>query len=256
MNLFLIAAVVLTGIAIAMVVRPLLRNTTGAPSTPLTAAVLGCVFSVAVLGFYMSASNHDWSTPAFAPAISAVAGDGRLGSITEMAANLENRLRAEPDDVAGWLLLGRTYAQLQQVPDSRRAYRQALALDASTPAKLGVAEADILLDRQNLTRDAGRLIEEVLVEEPENPKALFYGGMVAKAHDDTDLFRDRWQRLLAMSPPDAIRTMIEAQLTIGKCGWCEGTEWRTRYRHRRQHFGRRRACRTHRARRYIVSRRT
>ncbi|MFQ5635900.1 MAG: tetratricopeptide repeat protein, partial [Gammaproteobacteria bacterium] len=48
--------------------------------------------------------------------------------------------------------------------------------------------------------------------EPDNPKALFYGGMVATLRGDHDLTRARWQKLLGMSPPENIRHMLEQQL--------------------------------------------
>jgi len=211
MNLFVIVAVVLTGLAIVIVVRPLLRKADDAPQAPVAAFVLGLAFPAAVLLIYLSISNHDWSAAGIAPAPVNAGGD-RSSDISEMVAGLENRLRAEPDDVAGLLMLGRTYAQLQQMADSRRAYQQALTLEPSSEAKLGVAEADIILDRENLLGDAGRLVEEVLAVEPDNPKALFYGGMVSMVRNDVDAFRERWQRLLTLSPPDNIRAVIEAQL--------------------------------------------
>ncbi len=209
MNLFIIAAVILTGLALVMVIRPLLRTTENGPAAPVAAIVLGLAFPAAVLIVYLAVSNHDWSA---SPVPAGRGSNVEATDINAMTAQLEERLRAEPDNVEGWLMLGRTYAQLEQISDSRRAYRQAMALDASSEAKLGVAEADIMLDRANLLRDAGRLVEEVLAAEPDNPKALFYGGMVSMAKQDIDTFRDRWQRLLTMSPPDQIRQVIESEL--------------------------------------------
>jgi len=205
MNLFIIVAVVLTVLAVALVITPLLRPTDDGQRSPVAALILALMLPAGVLGMYLFVGNQDWSAPAAAT---------MPGEIATLADKLEARLRNEPDDAEGWLLLGRTYAQLQRVDDSRRAFRQALAVTPSVEAKLGVAEADILLDRDNLGRDAGRLIEEVLRVDPDNPKALFYGGMVAMVRNDVTTFRDRWQRLLAMSPPEHIRAVIEAQLAM------------------------------------------
>lgn len=212
MNLFALAAVVLTGLAVATVVWPLMRKTGDKPAAPVAALALGIALPAAVLVIYLSASNHEWSAAVTSNAGTGIEAGGIPNNIAEMVSNLENRLRSEPDDVSGWLMLGRTYAQLQQPVESRRAYSQALALEPSTEAKLGLAEADIIIDRTNLTGEAGRLIEEVLAVEPQNPKALFYGGMVSMANNDIDTFRARWQLLLAMSPPDEIRAVIETQL--------------------------------------------
>ncbi len=203
MNLFIITAVILTLLAVALVITPLLRATDDGHRAPVAASIVACLLPAAVLAMYLFIGSPDWS----APATTAMPGE-----ISTLADDLEARLRSEPGDAEGWLLLGRTYVQLQRVADSRRAFRQALAITPSVEAKLGVAEADILLDRENLGRDAGRLVEEVLRVDPDNPKALFYGGMVSMVRNDVSTFRDRWQRLLAMSPPEHIRAVIEAQL--------------------------------------------
>ena len=212
MNLFVIAAVILTALAVGLVIRPLLRQTGDVPSAPVAAVVLGLALPAAVLVIYLSVSNYDWSAPPPAAADDRVRADGMPDSIDEMVTQLENRLQAEPNDVEGWLMLGRTYARLQQVSNSSRAYRRALALEPSSEAKLGIAEAEILLDRNNLMGEAGQLVEEVLAAEPQNPKALFYGGMVSMVRNDVDAFRERWQLLLTLSPPDDVRALIESQL--------------------------------------------
>lgn len=205
MNLFIISAVILTLLAVGMVITPLLRRTDEGQRSPVAASIVALALPAGALAMYLYVGNPDWSAPA----------TGAMpGEIATLADDLEARLRTEPGDAEGWLLLGRTYAQLQRVADSRRAFRQALALTSSVEAKLGVAEADILLDRDNLARDAGRLVEEVLAVDPDNPKGLFYGGMVAMVRNDVPTFRDRWQRLLAMSPPEHIRAVIEAQLAM------------------------------------------
>ncbi len=50
--------------------------------------------------------------------------------------------------------------------------------------------------------------------EPNNPKALWYGGLAALARGDDATVQDRWQRLLALSPPERVRTVIEDQLAV------------------------------------------
>jgi cytochrome c-type biogenesis protein CcmH len=213
MNLFVIAALLLTILAVVTVIWPLLRTRGDGPSAPVAAVVLGLALPAAVVIIYLSVSNYDWSSSAPPPVPdNRVSADGMPSNIEEMVRQLENRLQTEPDDVEGWLMLGRIYARLQRVSESSRAYRRALALEPSSEAKLGVAEAEIILDRDNLTGEAGRLVEEVLVVEPQNPKALFYGGMVAMVRNDVDVFRDRWQLLLTLSPPDDVRVLIESQL--------------------------------------------
>jgi cytochrome c-type biogenesis protein CcmH len=55
-------------------------------------------------------------------------------------------------------------------------------------------------------------VEEVLAQDPANPRALWYGGMAALERGANDVARDRWQRLLALSPPQQVRQIIETSL--------------------------------------------
>ena len=203
--IFVLIAVGLTACAALIVLRPLQQ---GADSR--TALALGLALPACVLLLYLLVSNHDWSNPPVRAAAPQSAGG--MPDINAMIAQLEARLAAEPDDLDGWLMLGRTYVQLGRPADSLRAYRRALALAPVNEARLGAAEAQIMLDRNTLNGEAGQLIETVLAEEPDNMKALFYGGLVALARQDAGQVRARWEKLLQLSPPAEIRSVIESQL--------------------------------------------
>ena len=94
------------------------------------------------------------------------------------------------------------------------AFQRALAISGGqdTAAKLGVAEAQILASRDNLAGSAGALLEEVLAQQPENAKALFYGGLAASARGDNDLLQTRWQKLLTLNPPEAVQRIVSQRL--------------------------------------------
>lgn len=208
MTVFIAAAIALTGVAVALVVTPLLRQGGGRGHSPIAATITAVALPAFAILFYIAVSNHDWTAPARVPAPAAA----QAGDMAEVVAQLERRLAESPDDVEGWLLLGRSYVQLQRLPEARRAIATALEIEPSSQAKLDLAEVDIILDRANLAGDAGRLVEEVLAQEPDNPKALFYGGMVALQRGDADAVQTRWRKLLAMSPPDNVRQLLEQQL--------------------------------------------
>jgi cytochrome c-type biogenesis protein CcmH len=206
-TLFLLTGIGLTLGAVALVVVPLLKGGDG-HNAPVTATVTAVLLPAFVILVYMSASNFDWD----ADEPVAVANNGELPEMAEAVAALEDRLAREPDDVEGWLLLGRSYLQLRRFKDAERAYRTVLELGDDNVAKLGLAETAILEDRTSLAREAGQLVEEVLAEEPDNQRALFYGGMVAGARNDMATLESRWRRLLDLSPPPQIRDFLEAQL--------------------------------------------
>ena len=86
-----------------------------------------------------------------------------------------------PEDVTGWVLLCRSYLALGDYDNAVRACREAWSRtpQPDDDLKLMFAEAQILSDRSSLGGDAGGLVEEVLAGQPSNPKALWYGGLVA-----------------------------------------------------------------------------
>jgi cytochrome c-type biogenesis protein CcmH len=199
---FWIIAALLCAAALAILLFPLwrVRRRQGHWST------LGLVVAIAVVpvavGLYTHVSN--WN-----PAVEARLHEGaRL--VSELAARLEQR----PDDLQGWRLLANSYMALGRYDDGRDAYAQ-LWKRTSQPddeLKLAYAEAQILTDRGTLTGEAGKLVEEVLAAEPENPKALWYGGLVALELGRQDLVRARWTSLLAMNPPEQVADVVRQQL--------------------------------------------
>jgi cytochrome c-type biogenesis protein CcmH len=139
---------------------------------------------------------------------------------------LATRLEQSPDDVAGWDLLGRSYMALGDYSQGVRAYREAWKRtpQPDDELKLSLAEAEILSDRSSLGGDAGRMVEEVLTNEPANPKALWYGGLVAFELGHEDDVKARWSRLLAMNPHAEIATMLRTQLAaLGAAPQAQGS---------------------------------
>ena len=195
-------AALLCALALGILLWPLLRQRriNGRWST-LGVAVAFAIVPVA-FALYVYVSNWD-------PDVQQRASEGQR-LVDELAA----RLVQSPDDVAGWKLLCRSYVALGDYERGVQACREAWS---RTPQpdddfKLMFAEAQILSDRSSLGGDAGRLVEEVLTNEPSNPKALWYGGLVAFELGHEDDVKARWSQLLAMNPPAEIATMLRTQL--------------------------------------------
>jgi len=200
MPTFLIVAAIMAALAAAAIAAPLLRG---------RSRIAGAVAAVFVAGsaaaLYPLWSTWDWHAPAAAPA----AGPDVLA----MVAKLEAHLKDSPRDMAGWLMLGRSYLALERTDDAVRAYGRANALDAANPdAALGLGEALSLQAGGNITPPAGELFEQAVQLAPDNPKALLYSGFAAAARGDTAVARTRWETLKALNPPEAIQTMLDARL--------------------------------------------
>ncbi|MGH8194135.1 MAG: tetratricopeptide repeat protein [Woeseiaceae bacterium] len=135
-------------------------------------------------------------------------------SIEEMMASLEQRLAEHPDDLDGWKMLGRSYIQLKNYPQAIAAFERAVELEsASNPDTLAdLGEAVLSNDDTAITGRAGDLFEQAVAAGPDNPKALFYGGIAASARGDQDLAADRWESLLALSPPPEITAILEQRI--------------------------------------------
>jgi cytochrome c-type biogenesis protein CcmH len=222
-TVFLILAVLLTLAAGGAVLWPLLRRPEA--RSPLAAVAAALALPAFVLFSYLGASNYDWARPpAPAPAQSVAGPD--TAPLEEAVQTLQARLKEQPGDQSGWVLLGSSYTALGRPDEALKAYGEALRLSGgeNLDARLGVAEAQLLQDRDALTGEAGATVEAVLAAAPDNPKALWYGGLVALARGDDAAAERRWSALLSLSPPPRIREIVEAELAAlrGQAGMPPG----------------------------------
>jgi cytochrome c-type biogenesis protein CcmH len=203
MTIFVLLVAALMVAVVILVSLPLVRARATEP--PARWAALG-VAAVLVLGgclLYVTWSNWKWHAAAEAD------------SPQTMVARLARQLEQNPQNLDGWLTLGRSYLVLQEYPLALRAFERADRMSAgkNEEALMGQAEALALSDESELTGRAGKLIERALVLAPDSGKALFFGGAVAARRGDLPLARERFAKLLAMNPPDSLRPLIEQQIS-------------------------------------------
>jgi cytochrome c-type biogenesis protein CcmH len=204
---FLAIAAVLAVLACAFVVVPLLRAGRSAEaSQPAHWAALGAIAAIVGGGAILYATWSNWS---WQPAATA-GGD----TAQDMVARLARRMEREPDDLAGWLMLGRSYAVLEQYPLAIRAFQRAdrLAEGRNVEALVGLGEAMTLENEAELAGRAGQLFERALEIEPGSGKALFFGALSAMRRGDAPLARERFATLLSLNPPENVRPLLEQQI--------------------------------------------
>ncbi len=202
MSAFLIVAAFMAAIAAAIVAVPLLRE----KRSRIIGAIAACLLAGAAAGLYPLWSNWNWHTPVQAQTMPAP-------DVLAMVAKLEQHMRDDPGDVSGWLMLGRSYLALQRMDDAVNAYDRAHRLSGSSvEAALGLGEAISLRAGGQISPDASQLFEDALKLEPNNPKALLYGGFAAATRGDRNLARTRWQALKDLHPPPQIEQMLDARI--------------------------------------------
>lgn len=198
---FLLVAAVMAMIAAAAVAVPLLRER----RSRLLAGIAAVLVVGAAAGLYSLWSTWNWNVP---PQIAASPASGA------MVAKLEQQLRHQPNDLQGWLLLGRSYAALNRWDDAIVAYERAHALSGGKDlqATIGYGEALAIRAGGEITPHAAQLFEAAVALAPNNPKALLYGGFAAAVRGDRTLARSRWEALLAEHPPAPVVQMLNERI--------------------------------------------
>ena len=130
--------------------------------------------------------------------------------VDEMIASLAGRLESNPDDVAGWQMLGRSYMTLGNYAGAAAAFRRAVDLTSSGDAQslVSLGEAMLARDDSRIDGEVSALFESALALEPNNATALFYGGIGALNRGNKELAAKRWEILLGLNPPPEIQQIL------------------------------------------------
>jgi cytochrome c-type biogenesis protein CcmH len=203
MSAFVVIAALLTLAALAGLIYPLLRRSGAQPVAGKVAGIAAVLLVGGAAGMYPVWSNWNWSQPAVA-----------VDSPAAMVGRLARRLETQPNDLDGWLRLGRSYAVIEQYPLAVRAYQRAdrLAGGKNAEALMGLADAMINAGEGEISGRAGRLFEQALTLDPNSVKALFFSAIAAAERNELPLARSRYVRLLEGNPPPEVRRVLEEQV--------------------------------------------
>jgi cytochrome c-type biogenesis protein CcmH len=187
-------------VAMVFVVRPLAREL---PRLRVLTGVAIVVIAASSAGVYLLVGS---------PGIPS--GPGQTPDVGEMVASLASRLESQPDDVNGWKMLARSYMTIGNAAAAVDAYERAVELEsaqnASTLVALGVAIAET--NGRQVTPRAITIFENALALEPNNPEALFWGGIGAFNNGDRETAAQRWEQLLATNPPPEVANLLQVRI--------------------------------------------
>ena len=121
--------------------------------------------------------------------------------IDGMVQKLVDRLKANPDDPQGWLMLARSYKVLGRYAESAEAFGRVGPMLEQEPALLA-DYAEVLVQRSGtFAGKPNELIARALALAPNEPQVLFMAGAAANEREDFAAVADYWGRLLLQLEP-------------------------------------------------------
>ncbi len=132
--------------------------------------------------------------------------------LAEMVDKLALRLKQNPDDAAGWAMLGRSYSVLGRFQLAADAYARAVALVADDAALLAdYADTLAMAHGGKLDGEPMEIIQRGLKIDPSNTKLLALAGSAEFAQKNYASAVQYWERSLAgISPDSDLRREVES----------------------------------------------
>jgi cytochrome c-type biogenesis protein CcmH len=136
---------------------------------------------------------------------------GRL-SVEEMVNQLAERMRSQPDDMKGWVMLARSYVVLKRYDEAVDAYRNILHLGGDSPELLAdYADALAMAAGGRFTPETGELLQRALAAQPDNIKALWLAGHWKNQEGDVSAAIEYWQQAADLLPADGEDAVVIGQ---------------------------------------------
>ncbi len=181
-----------------------------------TRAVIGVVCAILVIGSFGVYANLGSPDKRDLPlSARSVAPQARFGAgppantsqpsdLNRLADKLAEKLAAQPDNVRGWMLLGRTYMTLNRWQDAAGAYARAHTLSPGGQNVAGAyVEALYMANDRSFNLQSKALLQATLKADPRDAKSLFYWGLAQAMDNQHEAALQTWTDLRAISQPDA-----------------------------------------------------
>ena len=121
-----------------------------------------------------------------------------------MVEQLASRLTKEKDDFEGWIRLFNSYKYLQENDKALSALRTAIEIKPSIILKQTLLKELLpAQDKPKFTLETDKLIDDILIKEPNNVDALFFKGLKAFNNGENNTAKLYWNKLIATLPPNS-----------------------------------------------------
>src|SRR5256885_9673847 len=163
---------------------------------------LGLAVPICALAVYLSVGNPRALLP------QAAEGGTQHGLSAQqfeaLVARLAARLKDNPEDAEGWMMLGRSYAVLGRFGEASEAYAKAAARTPHDAQLLAdYADALAMAQGRTLRGEPERILLRALAVDPDNVKALLLAGTAAFDRGDHSAAVRHWERALGLLPKES-----------------------------------------------------
>ncbi len=123
--------------------------------------------------------------------------------MAEMVEKLERRLLEDPNQLQGWVMLGRVRRAMGQFEAAGQAYAKALALSSDDDVAIERAEVLAQAKQGSFEGEPWKIIEAVLRANPDQLSALLLAGSAAYSEGRYEHALKHWQRARTQMAADA-----------------------------------------------------
>src|SRR5712664_1147208 len=166
------------------------------------ALALGLAVPICALAVYVAVGNPRALLPQ-----TAEAGNQHGLSAQQFEAlisRLAARLKDNPEDAEGWMMLGRSYAVLGRFGESSEAYAKAAArMPRDAQLLADYADALAMAQGRTLQGEPEKILLRALAIDPDNVKALLLAGTAAFNRNDGAAAVRHWERVLGLLPAES-----------------------------------------------------
>ena len=227
--IFWIAVPLLTLLAIAFVVVPVLRGPeeiSRARWLRRCGLALGLASLVVIpsIALYYFVGRPDLAAPSSVPAPDTAQAAMPAAGVDKMIAALKAKTQQTPDDPEAWQNLGWAYMHISRPADAALAYKHAVALAPRNGDDLSaLTEATVQSGDGKISKDEDSDFGRVLLLAPADPRARFYRALYKDQQGDhKDAIAD-WIKMVRNAPPDSARA-DEVRVVVQKVAQEQGID--------------------------------
>jgi len=164
------------------------------------AVVLAILLPVIAIPLYLTIGKPQALSPQEEPALAA--GFGTLRSEVAIQ-ELEKKMERLPENPDGWLLLARSYVELERYDDAVRCYANLVKLvPGEAQLWADYADARAMTNNQSLLGEPTKFLNKAVELDANNASARALSGSAAMERGDYAAAVMHWQKLLELLPPD------------------------------------------------------